>query len=71
MTATFELEALKSEDVAIDLHYNRLTISGESSTSTSHEEGGYAVRERRYGNFSRTLRASLWNQGKLLLDKWR
>ncbi|KAG6370525.1 HSP20-like chaperone [Boletus reticuloceps] len=55
VTATFELPGLKSEDVTIDLHHNRLIISGESATSNSHEEGGYAVHERRYGKFFRTL----------------
>lgn len=55
MTATFELPGLKSEDVTINIHHNRLTVSGESATSNSQEEGGYQVRERRYGTFSRTL----------------
>lgn len=32
-----------------------MTISGESHMSTEKEEGGYAVRERQFGKFSRTL----------------
>ncbi|KAF8550092.1 small heat shock protein [Imleria badia] len=59
VTATFELPGLKSEDVTIDFHNDRLTVSGESTTSISHEVGGYAVRERRYGKFSRTLQLPL------------
>ncbi|KAI9456315.1 small heat shock protein [Boletus coccyginus] len=55
VTATFELPGLKSEDVTIDFHHDRLTVSGESATSNAHEEGAYAVRERHYGKFSRTL----------------
>lgn len=55
MTATFELPGLKSEDVAIDVHNNRLTVSGESATSSDREEGGYVVRGRQYGRFSRAL----------------
>lgn len=55
MIATFELPGLTSKDVLIDLQQNRLTVCGEYSTSASHEEGGYAVRERRNGKFSRTL----------------
>ncbi|KAF8125090.1 small heat shock protein [Boletus edulis] len=55
VTVTFELPGLKSEDVTIDLHHNRLTVSGESATSNSHEEDGYAAHERHYGKFSRTL----------------
>lgn len=55
VTATFELPGLKKEDVNIDMHNGRLTVSAESSMSSEHEEGGYAVRERRFGKISRTL----------------
>ncbi|PCH34056.1 small heat shock protein [Wolfiporia cocos MD-104 SS10] len=53
--ATFELPGLRKEDVSIDVHNNRLTVSGESKQSTERNEAGYAVRERQYGKFSRTL----------------
>ncbi|KAK7037764.1 hypothetical protein VNI00_010725 [Paramarasmius palmivorus] len=56
VTATFELPGLKKEDVQIDVHDGRLTISGESKISEEHQKDGYAVRERRFGKFSRTLR---------------
>lgn len=55
VTATFELPGLKKEDVQIDIQNNRLTISGETKSSTERNEDGYALRERRYGKFSRTL----------------
>jgi HSP20 family protein len=55
VTATFELPGLKKEDVQIDMHNGRLTVSGESQLSTEHEQRGYAVRERRFGKFSRML----------------
>ena len=55
VTATFELPGLKKEDVSIDVHNSRLTISGESKISTEHNEQGYAIRERKFGRFSRTL----------------
>ncbi|TEB38098.1 small heat shock protein [Coprinellus micaceus] len=55
VTATFELPGLKKEDISIDLNNGRLTVSAESKISTDHEEGGYAVRERRFGKFSRML----------------
>ncbi|KAJ3529218.1 hypothetical protein NMY22_g9088 [Coprinellus aureogranulatus] len=55
VTATFELPGLKKEDVNIEVRDSRLTVSAESKISEEHEEGGYAVRERRYGKFSRTL----------------
>lgn len=53
--ATFELPGLKKDDVNIDVHNNRLTVSGESTQSTERDEAGYAVRERRFGKFSRSL----------------
>jgi len=49
--ATFELPGLRMED----MHNGWLGISEESKISEEHEENGYAVRERRYGKFSRTL----------------
>ncbi|KAF6761090.1 small heat shock protein [Ephemerocybe angulata] len=55
VTATFELPGLKKEDINIYMHNGRLTVSAESKVSSEHEEGGYAVRERRFGKFSRTL----------------
>lgn len=55
VTATFELPGLKKEDVQIDVHNGRLTVSCESQLSSEHEQNGYAVRERRFGKFSRTL----------------
>lgn len=44
--ATFELPGLQKEDVNIDLHNNRLTISGESKAESERQEGDWAVRER-------------------------
>ncbi|KAF9010724.1 HSP20-like chaperone [Cyathus striatus] len=55
VTATFELPGLKKEDVQIDMSNGQLTISAESKVSSDHNEKGYAVRERRYGKFARTL----------------
>ncbi|TFY74207.1 hypothetical protein EWM64_g9805 [Hericium alpestre] len=55
VTATFELPGLKKEDVQIDVHNNALTVSGETKVSSERDEKGYAVRERRFGKFSRTL----------------
>ncbi|KAL0959337.1 hypothetical protein HGRIS_014598 [Hohenbuehelia grisea] len=55
VTATFELPGFKKEDVHIDVHNGRLTINAESQTSSEKKAEGYAVRERRFGKFSRTL----------------
>ncbi|KAG7089077.1 hypothetical protein E1B28_010786 [Marasmius oreades] len=56
VTASFELPGLKKEDVQIDVRDGRLTVSGETKISEEHNQDGYAVRERRFGKFSRTLR---------------
>jgi HSP20 family protein len=55
ITATFELPGIKQEDVNVEVHGNRLTISGESKRSDNHNKGGYVVQERSYGKFSRAL----------------
>lgn len=55
VTATFELAGLDKDKVNIDIHNGRLTVSGESQTAEEKERKGYAVKERRYGAFSRTL----------------
>ncbi|OCH89570.1 HSP20-like chaperone [Obba rivulosa] len=53
--ATFELPGLKKEDVNIEVHNNRLTVSGETKQETDREDSGYVTRERRRGRFSRTI----------------
>jgi HSP20 family protein len=55
ITATFELPGLRKEDVHVDVHDGRLSISGETAGETEREREGYAVRERRFGKFSRSL----------------
>ncbi|KAJ6618256.1 HSP20-like chaperone [Mycena sp. CBHHK59/15] len=55
VTATFELPGIKKEDVQIDVHNGRLSVSAESKMSGTHEKDGYAIRERRFGKIERTL----------------
>ncbi|EJF58927.1 small heat shock protein [Dichomitus squalens] len=55
VTATFELPGLTKENVSIDVRDSVLNVSGESIISSEHDEQGYAVRERRFGKFSRSL----------------
>ena len=50
-----ELPGVKPEDVDITLHDNLLTISGERKAEQEEERGGYHIRERRYGSFSRSF----------------
>lgn len=55
ITATFELPGTKKEDVAIDVHQNRLTISGQSNFANDLDKDGYTIKEKQFGKFSRTL----------------
>ncbi|KZS96450.1 small heat shock protein [Sistotremastrum niveocremeum HHB9708] len=55
VTATFELPGLKKEDVNIDVSDSRLTVSGQTERSPEHKEEGYAVKERSFGKFSRSI----------------
>jgi len=55
VTAFFELPGVKKEDISIDLQGGRLTITAENKPPEDLNKEGYAIRERRYGKFSRTL----------------
>jgi len=55
VTAVFDLPGMDPEGIQIDVQQNRLTISGEMDKEEKRQEGDYAVRERTYGKFSRTL----------------
>jgi HSP20 family protein len=55
VTATIELPGLNKDNVHIDVHDSSLNISGETKLASEQEEIGYAVRERKYGKFSRRL----------------
>ena len=55
VTATFEFPGSKKEDVHLEIQHGRLVVSVENKISGEHDESGYAVRERRFGKFSRTL----------------
>jgi len=55
VTATFEFPGLSKDDVQVDVNNGRLTVSAESKRDVEKEEHGYAVRERQYGKFLRTL----------------
>jgi len=55
ITASFELPGLRKEDVTIDLYNDVLTVSGENQSASERSQDGYAIRERRYGKFARSL----------------
>ena len=55
VTATFEFPGLSKEDIQVDVNNGRLTVSAETKKDIEKDEHGYAVRERQYGKFLRTL----------------
>lgn len=55
VTATFELPGVRKEDVSIDVRDRHLVVTGEMHHDAERDEHGYAIRERRFGRFSRTL----------------
>ncbi|KAG1871799.1 HSP20-like chaperone [Suillus subalutaceus] len=57
VVARFELPGVERGKVDIEVHNNRLTISGEKKTETQTDEarGRFVVRERSFGRFARTL----------------
>jgi HSP20 family protein len=50
-----ELPGIKQEDVDIRLQDSVLSISGARKAEQEEERGGYFIRERRYGSFSRSF----------------
>ncbi len=56
VTAIFEFPGVSKENIQIEVHHGQLTVSTEIKQSNEHHDNGaYAVQERRYGKFSRTL----------------
>ncbi|KAG2126030.1 HSP20-like chaperone [Suillus clintonianus] len=53
VVARFELPGMNQQNVKVEVHNDRLTISGEKKSEAG--EGQFAVRERSYGSFARTL----------------
>ena len=51
-----ELPGLSQKDIDITYENGVLTIAGEVKNATEEKQGGYHVRERRWGKFSRSFR---------------
>ncbi|KAF9045214.1 small heat shock protein [Panaeolus papilionaceus] len=67
VTATFEFPGVAKEAIEIDVHNGRLTVSAETKRSDELNEHGYAVRERRFGKYSRTLQLPQGINAKFLM----
>lgn len=55
VTATFEFPGLSKDDVQVDVNNGRISVSAETKKDIEKTEHGYAIRERQYGKFLRTL----------------
>lgn len=55
-TVRADIPGVKLEDISVNLHEDVLTISGETASERSADEGRLVIRERRAGKFSRSLR---------------
>ena len=55
VTATFEFPGVSKGDIYIETRDGMLTVSTETKPFEGHNDNDYAVRERRYGKYFRTL----------------
>ncbi|OAV89987.1 hypothetical protein PTTG_07513 [Puccinia triticina 1-1 BBBD Race 1] len=50
-----ELPGVRKEDISLELHKGRLSISGQAKSSADHSSGSVRVSERTFGSFTRTI----------------
>jgi HSP20 family protein len=50
-----ELPSIKEKDIKVDIHKNRLFISGEKKSEKNEERQAYHIKEISYGSFSRSI----------------
>ena len=55
VTAFFEFPGFSDDEVQINFHNGKLTVSAETKKSENHAETGFKLRERVHGRLSRTL----------------
>ncbi|KAF9646608.1 small heat shock protein [Thelephora ganbajun] len=56
MTATFELPGLPKDKVHLNVENGFLVVSGDTSQSSEQQEQGYAIKERTFGRFVRSVK---------------
>lgn len=54
--AEMNVPGIDPSDINVSVDRNRLTISGEYEDTSENEDRDYTYRERRYGQFSRSVR---------------
>ncbi|KNZ58301.1 hypothetical protein VP01_1958g5 [Puccinia sorghi] len=50
-----ELPGARKEDISLELHNGRLSISGQTKSSSDHSSGSVRLSERSFGSFTRTI----------------
>src|SRR6185295_9457783 len=50
-----DVPGMRPEDIKVEIADGQLTISGERTSGSEYEEGGYYRSERSYGNFCRAV----------------
>ena len=53
---TLEVPGISKEDISLEVEDGLLTVSGEKKSETTDENQHYYRQERRYGEFSRTVK---------------
>ena len=55
VSVELELPGLEKNDLNVEVHKDRVVITGEKRTSTKRQEGSLVVTERAYGQFQRVI----------------
>ena len=55
VTVELEVPGMEKADLSVEVHGDRLVVSGEKRTSETRHEGSLVVTERAYGSFKRVL----------------
>ena len=50
-----ELPGMDKKDLSVEVHNNRVVVSGEKHSSATRHEGSLVVTERAYGSFQRVI----------------
>ncbi|PLW08715.1 hypothetical protein PCANC_22714 [Puccinia coronata f. sp. avenae] len=50
-----ELPGTRKEDISVELQNGRLSISGQTKSSSDHSSGSVRLSERTFGSFTRTI----------------
>jgi len=56
MVAEMNVPGIDSENIDVSVDRNQLTISGSYEDKSEHDDREYSYRERRFGQFSRSVR---------------